>query len=245
MHRLELSLPDPAKNLALDEALLRQAELDPQRPEYLRLWQFSRYTVILGRGSCIEQEVNVARCRTDDIPVVRRSSGGATVVGGPGCLMYSLILNRERRPQLHTVSAIHDYVLAKIVAGSERASVSLQAAGTSDLCLDAGPGNAVRKVSGNSLRIRPDYILYHGTFLYDFRLNLLAELLNMPPRMPDYRRERDHRHFVVNLPAGRATLREMLVQTWKASEIVTNWPMDATQRLAREKYATRQWTWGR
>ncbi len=34
------------------------------------------------------------------IPVLRRASGGAAIVIGPGCLMYALVLSYELRPSL-------------------------------------------------------------------------------------------------------------------------------------------------
>ena len=50
------------------------------------------------------------------------------------------------------------------------------------------------------------HLLYHGTVLYDFNLELIDECLTMPPRVPDYRASRDHRDFVTNLPLVAAAI---------------------------------------
>ena len=48
--------------------------------------------VVIGRSSRTADEVDLEYCRAEGIPVLRRCSGGAAVVVGPGCLMYSVVL---------------------------------------------------------------------------------------------------------------------------------------------------------
>ena len=98
MQCLELTLPGAAENLALDEALLEEAETAPRPTETLRLWEPRSPSVVLGRSSQIDIEVRRDACRELDVPVLRRVSGGATVVAGPGCLMYALVLDSRLRP---------------------------------------------------------------------------------------------------------------------------------------------------
>ena len=103
MQRLDLTLPTPAENLALDEALLDWAEEDTSDREFLRIWESPQPMVVVGRSSRIAQEVNTAECRERHIPIVRRSSGGAAIVAGPGCLMYA------RRTQLPSAARAKRY----------------------------------------------------------------------------------------------------------------------------------------
>ena len=49
MRYLDLTLPDAAANLALDEALLLQAE-ETQCGEVLRVWEWPLPAVVLGAG---------------------------------------------------------------------------------------------------------------------------------------------------------------------------------------------------
>src|SRR5688500_8323897 len=98
MKLLDLTLPSPAENLALDEALLDAAEADSTAEDVLRFWEPANYCVVVGRSSQVVVEVNLEACRRRGIPVVRRSSGGAAIVAGPGCLMYAVVLSYHRQP---------------------------------------------------------------------------------------------------------------------------------------------------
>ena len=80
MRYLDLTLPGAAENLALDETLLQQAEAAGCPTETLRLWEAARPMVVLGRSSKIEAEVHLDACRELDVPVLRRTSGGAAVL---------------------------------------------------------------------------------------------------------------------------------------------------------------------
>src|SRR6202040_1238413 len=92
---LTLRLPTPAANLALDEALLLEAE-DGRGGEVLRVWEWPTPAGVLGAGCRLAQDVDEDLCRADAVPILRRASGGGTVLLGRGCLLYSLILSYRR-----------------------------------------------------------------------------------------------------------------------------------------------------
>src|SRR5438309_218496 len=108
MHFLDLTLPTLAENLALDDALLMDAEAGG--PSLLRMWQWTQWAVILGAGGKFADEVNDAACQEDNVPVLRRSSGGGTVLLGPGCLLFSIILSRQ--PSLMDANASYRHILS-------------------------------------------------------------------------------------------------------------------------------------
>jgi lipoate-protein ligase A len=240
MRLLDLTLPTPAENLALDEALLDEAEAARSLAETLRLWEPTSPMVVLGRSSKIAAEVHADACRRRAIPILRRASGGAAVVTGPGCLMYALILSPRRRPALRALHAAHRLVLGTIARALGRWAPGVQCRGISDLTL----GPDARKFSGNSVRMKRDHLLYHGTLLYDFPLELIEECLPMPPREPEYRSARPHQGFVTNLPLGRAAIRQALVTAWDAREPCTDWPRERTAQLTAQRYCRAEWTYG-
>ncbi len=79
--------------------------------EVLRLWEPAATMVVLGSSSRLETEVRLAACQNDHVPVLRRSSGGAAIVTGPGCLMYAVVLDLRLRPDLRAIDRAHRYVL--------------------------------------------------------------------------------------------------------------------------------------
>ena len=235
MQFLDLTLDEPAANIALDEALLEAAEASPGPREVLRLWEPAAPLVVVGRSSHIGDEVRVENCRARGIPVIRRTSGGLAIVAGPGCLMYAVVLSYELRPALRSIDEAHGEVLSTTLRALRPLAPDLSRRGTSDVALGD------RKVSGNSLRCKRRHLLYHGTLLYDFPLELIGECLAEPPRAPDYRAGRPHDGFVGNLPASGLDLRAALSAAWQADQPMTDWPRELTETLAREKFRSDAW----
>jgi lipoate-protein ligase A len=236
---LDLTLPTAEANLALDEALLDEAEAEGRPRECLRLWEPAAPLVVIGRSSQLEQEANEAACRQRGVPILRRTSGGAAIVAGPGCLMYGVVLSLELRPQLRAVDEAHRFVLGKLAEAIRPLAPRVERRGTSDLALGE------RKFSGNSLRIKRDHLLYHGTLLYDFPLGLIGDCLRQPPRQPEYRAGRSHSDFVMNLPVDATCLRRALIAAWGADEPLVDWPRTLTERLVAERYSVREWNYRR
>jgi lipoate-protein ligase A len=235
MKLLDLTLDSPAENLALDEALLEQAEAGHSDCDVLRLWESPQTAVIIGRSSRIDDEVDLARCEQDQIPVLRRCSGGTSVVIGPGCLMYAVVLSYERNPSLRMVDIAHQYVLGNVNEAVRLRLPSAAHRGTSDLTLGE------RKFSGNSLRCKRDHLLYHGTLLCDFDLELISRYLKSPPRQPDYREQREHREFVANIGLDRRELRAALADQWQATTALEPWPKSLTAELVEQRYSQAPW----
>lgn len=242
MKYLPLTLPAIEANLALDEALLEAAELGELQHEVLRIWESQTPAVILGRSSRLDGEVNRSEVRNEAIPVVRRCSGGTTVVLGPGCLVYSLLLSLETRPHLRSINNAHQEVMEKLceAIGNIPGEVPpVQWSGTCDL--ETGG----RKFSGNSLRIKRDWILYHGTILYDFPIEKIERWLGYPPREPDYRNRRSHQDFLTNLSVDRDELAASLQRSWQAHELLESWPEVLTQELLHSRYLDPDWHEGK
>ena len=236
MKLLDLTLPTLAENLALDEALLEAAEQSDQPCEVLRLWESPEIAVIVGRASRVQDEVNVPFCQQAGIPILRRCSGGTSVVLGPGCLLYGVVLDCEKRPTLRMVDHAHRFVLDRLQHAIQQLGIAVQFEEPCDLTWNN------RKISGNSLRCKRQSFLYHGTVLYDFTNDLMSRCLRFPPRQPSYRQDRTHDEFVINAPLNIALLREALRASWEAFETLDDWPRDETTHLVRERYSRAEWT---
>ncbi|MGC1274378.1 MAG: lipoate--protein ligase family protein, partial [Planctomycetaceae bacterium] len=220
---------------ALDEALLRTIEKTDGEP-VLRLWEPADYVVVVGRANTIERNVNVEACRRDGVPIVRRCSGGGTVLLGPGSLVFSLVLRLESNGHLANVGRATQIILDRILNTLRRQIGDLERQGTSDLTT----GDV--KVSGNSQRWLRTTLLHHGTLLYGFDVARIDRYLTAPEREPDYRRGRSHGEFVTNLPLGRIDLRRSLIESWNATLPSGEWPVELVAELVRTRYSSEEWT---
>lgn len=235
MQVLDLTLPTMAENLALDEALLLAAE-SGEGGELLRLWEWPHPAVVLGSGCRLNEAVNEAACTADGVPILRRSSGGGTVLLGAGCLLYSLILRYERDPALAEIRPSYRFILGRIAAVLAEGVGTIEQAGISDLIREG------RKFGGSSQQRKREHLLHHGTLLYSFNLDLLSRYLPNPPRQPEYRANRSHGEFVRNLPLAGKDIRERIKAVWKAVASRDSWPLQRTAELAESKYTSSEWT---
>jgi len=236
MRPIVTTLTEPADHLALDEALLLLADESGLAMESIRIWQFASPVVVLGRSSKIDVEVDCEFCCREKIPVMRRCSGGAAVVGGPGCLIYSVVLSHESVPELKKVDAAHAYVMQRVAGAIAKQLPDVQRQGICDVTWQN------RKCSGNSLRIAKHHLLYHGTILYAADLRLLARCLREAPRQPDYRRQREHGDFVTNIPVDPIALTADLLREFGAQGKATlHLPRDRMDELRRTRYDVPAW----
>jgi len=207
---LDLTFDSPTENLAADETLLDLCE-DGATDEILRFWEPKTHFVVLGYGNRAATEANLEACRKAQVPVLRRASGGGTVLQGPGCLNYALVLKIPPSGPLASLTDTNCHILQRHrqalvpILGKD-----LRVQGVSDLT------RGDLKFSGNAQRRKRRCLLFHGTFLLHMDLSLVEKLLPMPSRRPDYRADRPHGAFLtnVNVPAG--PIKEALKGAWGA-----------------------------
>ena len=253
MKYLDLTFPTPEENLACDEALLECG--DAGGPEVLRFWTPRHHCVVVGYSNSVEREVHVEACRKRNVPILRRCTGGGTVLQGPGCLNFSLILRMDSHPALQTVIGTNRFVMernraalenllvrsnrhgealfSKSEIGNRKSEISVR--GHTDLA------RGDRKFSGNAQRRRHRAVLFHGTILLNLDLSLVGELLPMPSKHPDYRHNRDHAEFLMNLGMPEQEMKDVLRRSWKAAEVLKVVPVAEIRKLADQKYATEAW----
>lgn len=226
---------NPAENLACDEVLLDGAEA-ANGPEVLRFWEPASHFVVLGYGDQAEKEANLAVCRADGIPILRRSSGGGTVLQGPGCLNYSLILRIDPLGPLRSIVSANRFIMERNRAAIEAVfpnEVSVR--GHTDLAIGE------LKFSGNAQRRKRRFLLFHGTFLLRFDLALLEKYLPLPSRQPTYRHSRSHTSFVTNLGLPAERVKGALQAVWTATDPLPAPPAEAISALVCDKYETNEW----
>ena len=188
MEILFQSAPAVAENLAIDYASARLAGETGLRR--LRFWWGGPAAVVMGSSERPEQVINAEACERLGVEVLKRSTGGGSVLQTADVLNYSLVMpapvSLDPRPGFRQGIDLVCAILAAFgVVGRPE--------GTSDVAVGD------RKISGNAQARRWRALLVHGTLLVDFDHDLADAVLKHPPREPAYRRGRNHRDFLVTL----------------------------------------------
>jgi lipoate-protein ligase A len=235
MKYLDRTLDTAQANLACDEALLDACE-EGAPDEILRFWDPRQHFVVLGYSNKVATEVNLDSCKALRFPVLRRCSGGGTVLQGPGCLNYALILRIREGSATGNITEANAFIMNRnrnalnsLLGGQ----VLIQ--GHTDLTLQG------LKFSGNSQRRRRRFLLFHGSFLLDLDLPLVEQALRLPSKQPAYRRNRAHKDFLTNLALQADIIKEAMKHAWGASEMIEEVPEERIDHLVHVKYARDEW----
>ncbi|MDR2068665.1 MAG: lipoate--protein ligase family protein [Spirochaetaceae bacterium] len=237
-------------NMGLDEAVLEGVSRD-QSPPTLRFYGWSPPAVSVGYFQGLEEEVDLAACKTRGVDVVRRISGGGAVFHHAE-LTYSVIMADTHPLAGKTIRESYEGLCAGIVEGLALLGVPARFAPINDII--AGD----RKISGNAQTRRMGCVLQHGTVILDLDVDLMFELLRVPREKMKGRIIRDVKDRVtslgalrpaVSLPEAAAALaegfRRALDLDYGPSRAFQAEPASAeTARarvLAAEKFASREW----
>ena len=208
----DITLQTPQENILYDNVLLELAERG-SAGETLRFWESSELFIVLGRIGNPAADLRVAKVLADRIPVLRRSSGGGTVVQGKGCLNYTLVLSKER-PEVRDLRRSYQFICGNIIAALKNCGIDAAFRPLSDIALVEGN----KKVSGNAQKRSRKFILHHGTLLYQFDLEKIAEYLTMPKDIPEYRQNRSHLDFVANLKISAGALKNEITRNFNVTQ---------------------------
>ncbi len=234
MEFLTFSSLDPAFNLALEERLFDS--LPPEHPGLFMLWQ-NGPSIIVGRHQCTAEEVNADFVRRENLPVVRRITGGGAVYHDTGNLNFSFIENANGQERVN----FRRY-LEPVREALRDVGVRAEISGRNDLEVDG------RKISGSGQRIHRGKVLHHGTLLVDVDFGRLSEALSVDPEKIRSKGVASVRARVRNLSecwtpgTDMGTLKCCLLRHCAASAARLDMgDYAAAQALADSKY--RQWSW--
>ncbi|MCI5051604.1 MAG: lipoate--protein ligase family protein [Simkaniaceae bacterium] len=172
------------EQLAYEKKLLRESS-----ENYCILSSGTPRTIVLGISGKPEKLLDTKRVARDNIPVIRRFSGGGTVIVDENTLFVTFIFNKSA----------HDFPAypEPILRWTEQ--FYIEALGIDGFRLienDYAIGNL--KCGGNAQYLRKDRWLHHTSFLYDFDPKNMEYLL-LPEKRPKYREDRAHTDFLTSL----------------------------------------------
>lgn len=153
-------LQNPYENLALEAALHRTIEVPT-----LFLYVNSP-CVVIGRAQNPWLEADIAFLRQENIPLVRRQSGGGTVVHDLGNLNFSFI-----SPKAHYDKILH---LKMVQAALNDLGITTTLNARYDILLEG------KKISGSAFRETRLNCFHHGTLLVHADLRRLGKALSAP-----------------------------------------------------------------
>ena len=203
-----------AEHLAFEEAYLTGLDQGVFSDPLLYFWEVNSADIVLGASNKVNEEVINKK---DNI--FRRCSGGGTIVQGPGCLNYAFIMPISYRKELENLSSTNCYFMKEITNAfnhyfkQENSTLKCSFKGHTDLCI----GNF--KFSGNAQRRLRKSLLFHGTILYNYDIDIISKKLKHPPKEPDYRKSRKHNDFLNNIPLKKLTIISLFSQYFNSSEM--------------------------
>lgn len=155
------------------------------------VWEEPLTCVVLGKGNKEDQELHFQAIHEQAIPVFRREGGGGSVVLGPGMLIISVAAHVT---DPFGSKRFFELIQTPIQEALTRVGVpGVVQRGISDLAWQG------RKILGSSMRRKGSLLLYQAVLLVDVDRAIFKELLQHPPKEPDYREGRDHDSFTVSL----------------------------------------------
>ncbi len=240
MFFLDKTSHDPWFNLAAEEYLLRQTNMD-----IFMLWE-NAPCLVIGKHQNPVMEINASCLIDEKIPVIRRISGGGTVFHGQGNLNFTFITtshdNEDKINFQRFTKPILDYLNSK--------DVPAEMTGKSNLTVDG------LKFSGNAAHVFKNRSIHHGTLLYEADLKAVnrclrkvdtsiqtkavqstrAQITNLKPYFTDY----------MTFDAFRNELKEFICKDFSINEKVA---LEESQKieiqnLASNKYKTLDWNFG-
>lgn len=149
---------DPYFNMAAEEYLLKNCD-----DEVVMFWR-NCPAVIIGVHQNPYFEVNLDYLQKENIPLVRRLSGGGAVFHDLGNVNYSIFSN---------VGKIRDfqYFTKPIIEALQKIGVDANFSGRNDIIVGD------KKISGNAQAKVNDRIMHHGTLLYGGNFDVMEKAL--------------------------------------------------------------------
>jgi lipoate-protein ligase A len=259
---LNTGLADGPTNMAIDEAIL-WAVAEGESLSALRFYGWQPPCLSIGYSQSMESEVDVARCREAGIGLVRRPTGGRSILHTDE-LTYSVIAPQAEPRVVGGVIESYRRLSAGLVAGLRGlglAVAQVEAAnnkGESAACFDA-PSNYEITVGGKKLvgsaQVRKKrVVLQHGSLPLEGDIARIFDFLKVSSeeRREELKQELRARatslelalghgvsfeEVALHLAAGFAQALDLRLIPGQLSEH----ELALAEKLRREKYAAREW----
>jgi lipoate-protein ligase A len=195
----QLNLIHLENNSIFDQLLLEEALLRGDDRNFCIINRGSPPAIVMGISGKPEKLIDRQRYEQNPIPLIRRFSGGGTVVIDSSTLFITFIFNKADTPLVNYPNEIMQW--------TEQFYRPIFPTGFMLRENDYVIGN--RKFGGNAQSITKNRWLHHTSLLWSFNPHLM-QLLTIPEKRPEYRQSRDHLDFLMTLDAYYGTPEELI-----------------------------------
>ena len=172
------------EQLQLEEALLRTTDQN-----FCLINYNSPPAIVMGISQISDEVIDLQAHAACPIPIIKRYSGGGTVVIEPTTVLVTLILNHEVIPTLPFPKDVLKWTEDLYKPAFQALPFALK---ENDYVI----GHL--KCGGNAQYFAKSRIVHHTSFVWDYT-DTHMKLLKMPPKMPSYREGRTHQDFLYRL----------------------------------------------
>ncbi len=167
------------RQLQYEEALIRADDRN-----WCLINEGSEDTIVMGISGKVEEHIDFQHL---SVPIVRRFSGGGTVLVDRDTCFISVICNHKDVPIAPFPKPILNWKGA--LYKSDHLPITIR---ENDFALGE------KKFGGNAQYLTKSRWLHHTSLLWDYCPQKM-EVLKIPPKMPAYRKQRDHKDFLCGL----------------------------------------------
>jgi len=227
------------EQMALDEVLL-DAVAAGERGPCMRFWRWTQKALVLGSHQSVRNEVDPAAAAELGFAVVRRMSGGGTMVCEPGgTLTYSLYLPDAFLRGLSFVESFR-VLDAWAVAALVDLGVPASYRPINDIVSPSG------KIAGAAQARRRGAVLHHTTMAFATDPAIVPRLIRIGRPTLEARGPRSAEKVVTPLSMFTSLALEeveaaLTVAAGGPPAAVTEAELELARRLAATKYATEEW----
>lgn len=233
---------DPHYNLAFEEYCFKNLD---KNENYVILW-INGPAIIVGKNQNTSEEVNAEYVRENNIKVVRRVTGGGAVYHDLGNLNFSIITSAAGSERIDFKK-----FNIPIVKALQKLGINAELSGRNDMTIDE------KKFSGIAQSVWKNRVLNHGTLLFDTKLEVLSQALNVKPDKYQSKGVKSVRSRVTNIrdylteDVDINVFRELLLKYIFEMEgltpevyKLTEEELNEIDKLYKERYSTWEWNYG-
>lgn len=182
----------------LDQLRLEEALLRTSNHNYCLAVHGSSPSIVMGAFGKASSLIHLEEAYQQQIPIIRRYSGGGTVVVDENTLFLCFILEKGAFNFEAYPKSLMQWVYELLKPLFEPYNLLWV---DNDFCLQHE--GKVYKVAGNAQSITSTRMVHHISFPWHYEPELMA-LLKMPSQRPAYRENRSHKDFL--LPLSKTSL---------------------------------------